>query len=127
MAKMESRASLTQARWRAALRAELATGAGTKPRDGFCLCEQEIREGGKSTTLQGGRTDDEWRRETGGGETLKKRTGGGVGGESSWIERSVANGDRSKTEWQTLPETRTGEVRGFGRGQDRALLGPTNQ
>ena len=66
-------ASLTQARWRAALRAELATSAGTKPRDGFCLCEQEIREGGKTTTLQGGRMDDEWRRETGGGETLKKR------------------------------------------------------
>ena len=62
--------------------------------------------------------DDEWRRETGGGETLKKRTGGGVGGESSWIERGVANGDRSKTERQTLLETRTGEVRGFGRGQD---------
>ena len=50
-----------------------------------------------------------------------------MGGESSWIERGVANGDRSKTERQTLPETRMGEVRGFGRGQDRALLGLTNQ
>jgi hypothetical protein len=76
-----------------------------------------IREGGKSTTLQGGRTDDEWRCET----------GGGVGGETSWIGRGVANGERSETERQSLPETRTGEVRGFGCGLDGALLGPNNR
>ena len=50
-----------------------------------------------------------------------------MGGETSWIGRGVANGERSETERQSLPETRTGEVRGFGRGLDGALLGPNNR